>query len=417
MFVVLAREMAVEAFGQFGFAFSLATFVAICATLGQPVLVLRQVPVYQNTAQVELERGLVRDSWITVVIGGSVCAGLILIGSEIWGIIENRDVSFLSWTAFLTMAMAVARHQAFTLRAYDSIGLALVPRDIIWRLAVIFCVWLFAGSDSLSSSRALLFCTVTLTVILIGQMFSHRSIAPSTLLSSNVETDRKYWATESAGLWAATMAQAAGPNLSVVILGFVLTPEETGPFFAALKTAMLLTLPMTAGAMVGSPLISRYYHAGEIQDLQKILSFLVLGVATPVFIGLGLIVLFGDHVLALLSPDFVTAKSVLIVLATGTFLTSLSGPAAYIMHMTGNHRVYLMIMIVTQISSLMLLPPATNYFGVMGAAAVVAIGMLSWNVWVWLWSRKNLGLDPTLFGVMEQVIVQKSLSARGNRAS
>lgn len=408
MYVVLARHMSAHGFGQFGFAFSIATFIAVIAVLGQPMLMLRFIPAYLHDGRSPLLRGLVRDSRGAVLLGGIACAVLMLIGTVIWDLIQGTKDTYLLWAALLMVAMAVARHQAYTMRAYGNIALALAPRDVVWRLAVILSVfWIARDESTISASYAVNLCSLTLIAVLAIQMFAHPAMHPATLLQRGLETERGVWAKESVGLWAVSIVQAAGPNLSVVVLGLTLSPEQTGSFFAALKTATLLKIPLDAGAIVGAPLISRYYHAGQMRDVQQILRFLVIGISLPVLAGLVLILLFGDRILGFFGPEFIAGRSAMTLIAVGTLVNALSGPTAFIMNMTGHHRQYLTIMTVTQVVALTILPVATFYFGILGAAGAVATGMVLWNFWVWRWCRKHLSLDPTFYGVVEWLFGRK----------
>lgn len=401
MFVVLARNMSEDGYGQFAFAFSFATFVAVVAVLGLPILVLRFIPIYQDEGRSLLLKGIVRDSRIAVLLGGITCAILMLLGSLLWNNLGDKTGTVFG-TAVLMVAMAVARHQAYAMRAFGNIALALAPQDVLWRVAVIVGVLLSARGDAtISASSAINICSLTLIAIVGVQMFAHQSMRPGTFMEAGLETDRGRWARESVGLWAVTILRAAGPNLSVVIVGLMLPPEQTGMFFAALKTATLLSLPLVAGGIVGAPLISRHYGAGQIDEVQKILSYMVIGITIPVLAGLLLIVLFGDWILGFFGPDFIAAHSVMTLIAVGMLVGALSGPTGIIMNMTGHHKQYLEIMIVTQVVALAILPFATYFFGMMGAAAAIVAGMVSWNIWVWRWSRKNISIDPTIYGVVE----------------
>lgn len=409
MFVVLARHMTEDDFGRFGFAFSLATFIAVIAALGQPLLVLRFVPTYKHEDLPLLLNGLVRDSRLALLAGALASAILMLLGIRIWSDLAGTNAAYLMWSVPLMFGMAVAQHQAFLLRAFGDIFVAMSPRDIFWRIAVIAAVLLAAQrGEKITALHAINICSVILVSILAVQMFAHRATRPGTRFLRNFETDRGLWLRESKGLWAVTAVQAAGPNLSVVVLGLILLPEQTGPFFAAMKTATLLTLPLAAGVIVGAPLISRYYHAGETRKVQLVSSYLVLGITAPVLVGFVLILIFGKKILGVFGPDFVVAHAALLLISFGTLVNALSGPTTFIMNMTGHHNHFLFIMTVTQLTSLMLLPIATYLFGILGAAAIVAAGMISWNIWVWRWSRKNLSVDPTIFGVVEWLLGRNS---------
>lgn len=401
MFVMLARHMGNREFGEFGYSFSLATFIAVVAALGQPMLVLRFVPKYLHESHNLLLEALVRFSRNSTILGSTVCVGLMVAGTFVLAKFSIVSGAYLYWTALLMFAMTVARQQAYAIRAFGDIAFALLPRDIFWRVAVIVCVLVIAQRDpSLSTSEAVVICTATLLILYLLQMYLHGSTRPVWKARSEAAAERGTWIGESTGLWLVSMVQAAIPNLSVVILGLALTPGETGPFFAAMKTATLLKLPLAAGAIVGAPLIARYFSAGQINQVQEVSSYLIIGITAPVLIGFVAIVLYHDEILGFFSPEFVSASSALLLIAAGTLVNALSGPTAFIMNMTGHHRQYLLIMVVTQAIALAILPLAAAKLGMVGAAWAVVLGMVSWNVWVWQWSRRNLRIDPTIFGAL-----------------
>lgn len=418
MFVVIARHMSKDGFGQFGFAFSFATFVAVIAVLGQPILVLRFIPAYQHEGRTSLLDGLIRDSRIAVLSGSLICALATISGSLIWKQFTGVDSWYLIWAALLMVAMAVSRHQAYMMRAFGNIALAMAPRDVIWRVVVIVCI-LFLARDqtTVSASYGINICSLTLLVIFLVQAISDPATRPFKAVRAKRESDRGLWSRESLGIWPVTIVQAAGPNVSVVVLGLSLSPEATGPFFAALKTAMLLTLPLAAGAIVGAPLISQYYGAGQLDQVQKVSRYLVIGITAPVFIGLLIVLLFGDRILGFFGPDFTSAKLSMTLIAIGALVNALSGPTGFIMNMTGHHRQFLAIMAVTQAVSLTIQPIAAWYFGMVGAAAAVALGMISWNVWVWRWSRRNLSIDPTFYAIVEWLIGRKGRAESSNETT
>lgn len=412
MFVVLARNMDTADYGIFGFAFSLATFVAVVAGFGQRLLVLRFIPIYHREKNPLLLQGLVRDSYAAVLSGSVICAILVVAGGWIWTAVSSADTSYLIASAPLILAMAIAQHQAYVIRAFGQIGLALLPRDIIWRLAVIaIAAFAIVTGSHLTPTQALYVCSVTLLLCFGFQSLLHQATRLTSMLRSDLLTDRRLWTRESVGLWGATVVPAAVPNLSVVLLGLTLSPTDTAPFFAALKTATLLNLPLAAGAIVGAPLVSRFYSAGDIRKVQRVCNYLVLGITAPVLLAFLAILGFGDRILMYFGPDYASAQSALTLIAAGALVNALSGPTRFLMNMTGNHREYLLIITLTQAVALAILPLAALYFGILGAAAAVAVGTVSWNFWVWWWSRKRLSIDPTIYGVVEW------LTRRQNRES
>lgn len=404
MFVTLARYLGDTEYGIFGFTFSLATFAAVVAALGQQMLVLRLIPVYEGEANAAMVRGLVRLSGSAVLIGGVVAAVLVFGVSLLWPENQYADAELAAWTGALIVVLAVGQYLAYALRGFGSIVFALAPRDILWRAAVIIAVVLVSVvSPGITAVTALKVCTLTLAGILFLQVALHPTLRSIVFRHGRSTTDSRQWTKDSRGLWAVTVLQALGPNVSVVLLGLAMSFEAVGPFFAAMKTATLMNLPLVAGNIVGAPMISRFYHSGQIGDVQRVSNYLVLFITFPVLVGFVGIWLFGGTILGLFGEGFADASMAMTILAFGNLINALCGPTAFLMNMTGHQSRYVSILFTTQVVSLACLPPAAIYYGLEGAAWVVALSMIWRNLWVWQWARGNIGVDPTVVGVASAV--------------
>ena len=69
MFLMLARAMSAEEYGRFGFAFSLATLLAVVGSFGFRSLVLRYAAAYAADGAIELERGVIRHGYVVTALG------------------------------------------------------------------------------------------------------------------------------------------------------------------------------------------------------------------------------------------------------------------------------------------------------------------------------------------------------------
>ena len=409
MYVVLARILGPESFGLYGFAFSIATFGAIVAGLGLPVLVLKYIPIYQHERSMLLRDGLVRDGRLVTLCAGIICALVIAGTNRLWPFFGTSSGTagsgYVFWTLALMIGIALANYHANVLRGFSKILAAMAPYDVLWRIGVIIAfLWLSKAGIGMTAADALEISVLVLFGALAIQTFADPSIHPKQYVRFGLRTNWRLWKRESTGLWGVAVTQAAGTNLSVVVLGLVLAPEQTGPFFAALKTSSLLALPLVAGNLVAAPYISRYYEAGDISNVQLITNSIVVGLTVPVVIGFSTIVLFGDVVLSLFGDGFAVASPALVLMSFGTLINALCGPTAVVLNMTGHQRENFTIMLVTQLVSLAILPIATLLFGMLGAAATVAMGMASWNIWIWWWSKKNLSIDPTILAILGKFV-------------
>jgi O-antigen/teichoic acid export membrane protein len=188
-----------------------------------------------------------------------------------------------------------------------------------------------------------------------------------------------------------------------VIAGFYLSGAETGAYFAAQKTASLLTLFLIAGNLVGAPMISSYYHAKDLAGLQRLCALLAIGIAVPTALGFVFVLAFGNGLLGLFDPAFQSAYPVLLILAAAAAFDSLAGPTAYFLQMSGRESTYLKIMAATYAGVLALQLVLTPSWGALGIALPTALGVIVWNALAVIILRRQTGVDPSVFGLMKSL--------------
>jgi O-antigen/teichoic acid export membrane protein len=183
------------------------------------------------------------------------------------------------------------------------------------------------------------------------------------------------------------------------LLGYT---EESGAYFAALRTASLLSLLLLAGNLAAAPLMSSQYHANDLSGLRKTVQLVSAGIGLPTLLGLGFLALIGRWLLALFDPSFVAAYDVLLIIGAGYAFDAAAGPTAYLLQMTGHERAYLKTIacsyVLVLIAQLIFIPR----FGLYGAAIPNALGMMfTAAICVYL-NRKYLGIDPSIIGLLRR---------------
>ncbi len=403
MFLVLARSMSGPDYGVFGFGFSLGTLLAVGGSFGQRMMVLRFLSVYISEDRAPLARGVLREGFRIVLVGTAVLSLLVALVLPVFE--EEVTTGFLLWTALFAVAMALAEYFAFALRAYETMSLALAPRDVIWRLLVILAALPVALGylPQLDARSAMALITGLLLAVVLVQTLTHPATRPGALLRAPAEYDRKPWRQASWGLWGTSFVQMAAPNLTVVILGLLLSPEATGPVFAALRIALLLNLFLLAANMVASPTISRFYHQGRYEELQRTCSAIALlasGTALVIFL---VLIFFGDRLLELFGPGFGEAHDVLLIVAGAYVVNTLTGPTSVLLELTGHERAAFRLLTGMNILSMAAMVPMTWAFGAPGAATCLALSIAGWNIQAVLYARRKVGLDPSVMGVFYKV--------------
>jgi O-antigen/teichoic acid export membrane protein len=300
----------------------------------------------------------------------------------------------------LAVALAVAENSVHFFRGYRSIPFSLLPRDVLWRLVVLaFCFGALVFSLRLSAAEAIWILGLTLIFLTAIQLGSDRNLYRPTGVWSLVSVSANR-VRRGLTLWSTSMVQTVGgPVLAPVILGVMMSPDEVGPFFAAFRIALILDLFTLASSMVVAPLIARGHVSGNLSEAQATLRYSVLLVSLATFVSFLIILFFGDRLLALMNPDFVNAAPALTILGCGYLISVCCGPVPNIMELAGQEKLLLLRLIWFNSICLIALFPATEYFGMMGAAICTAGLRAAIHITLLFTVKKRVGIDPSIFSV------------------
>lgn len=394
MFLALARALPEAAFGQFGFAFSLATLLSVLGSFGQRTLALKYASVYVADEDRGTLAALMRFGYRYILIAGAaLCIVVAAIGL-------GTGPTYLIMVGPLALALSLAEYQAHFLRAYGNMAVALAPRDILWRLmAILFALaTLWGFIDNASALTVLVMLTITLLMICAGQLMMHAPMRALLYTPATASSEtRRRWRHASFGLWGTSFVQSAGPNMAVVLLGLIITPAETGPFFSALRVAMVLSLFLMAANMAGAPVIARSHAAGNTALLQRVCTSVARFVSLPTAACFALFALWGRDILQLFGDGFDSAFTPLMILSTGYLVAALMGPTVQVMETTGHERAYLRILTITTCSVLALMPVAIYLAGVVGAAMMISANMILTRGLCYRFILNHLNIAPGVF--------------------
>jgi O-antigen/teichoic acid export membrane protein len=207
-------------------------------------------------------------------------------------------------------------------------------------------------------------------------------------------------------LWGGGVLFAMVQQFDVVVVGLFLAPEQSGSYFAALRTASLLGLTLIAGSMVGAPLIARYHHAGSRAELMRLCRVLSVCIALPTLSGLIFLLAAGRWLLAIFDASFADAYPLLVILAAAYAFAALCGPTAVFLQMIGRERDHLKMMALCYAATLAAQCLLAPFLGSLGVALPNLLGMIGQNLWALRLLRSELALDCSIFGLLCKPPVQ-----------
>jgi O-antigen/teichoic acid export membrane protein len=398
MIVAFAHLMPLEEYGRFAFGLNLAIVCSTIAGFGFATGIMRYWPNYMASGDAAGGRGAVLLGYAACAFGGlAILAIAIVFGA--WSGISNEESRVVEYAAIsaLGLVIALSDYSANTLRAQGSTIVSLLPRDVLWRiLSIAGVAALFYAGQRITGTTAIFISAACLSILVAWQIL----VVNSNLSNVPARYDWTKIKPSLMPLWASGIVFAMIQQFDVVIIGTLLDAKDAGPYFAAQKTAMLLSLVLIAAGLVAAPSMAALYHSGKHEELQKLCRNLAKIIAAVTALGFLALAVLGKFLLSLFDANFVSAYPILLVVALGTMIDAVAGPTAYLMQMTTYEKAYLRIMVVCYgfvlLAQFILIPR----YGSMGAAMASTGGIVIWNLWAVALLRRQAGLDPSLLSLI-----------------
>ncbi len=401
MVVAFARFLSTEEYGRFAFGMNLAIIVAAIGSLGFSTGIMRYWPKYTVAQDNAGARGVVRLGYQASFFGGL----MLLFMAVVIGLFANSVQVKNYFTEFaaigcLGLLIGIGDYSTNLLRAQGSTFVSMLPRDVLWRILSVaiagVLIWFGFG---LTGPAALMICAIVLLGLTIWQVNVVRNNVKQMLPGESRRNDWVELRKSLLPLWASSVIFAMIQQFDVVIVGSLLGNADAASYFAAQKTAMLLSLVLIAAGLVSAPTMAALFHSGKSAELQRLCRSLAVAIAVVSAVGFVFLIIFGRQLLGLFDPNFVSAYPILIIIAVGCMIDAISGPNAYLMQMTSFERPFLRVMtvcyVLVVVAQVILIPR----YGTLGAALASTGGVVLWNVWAIFILRNKAGLDPSLLSI------------------
>ncbi|HAP00367.1 MAG TPA: hypothetical protein DCQ93_00435 [Bacteroidetes bacterium] len=182
-----------------------------------------------------------------------------------------------------------------------------------------------------------------------------------------------------------------------IFLGRFGTEEDVGVYKVAFKIATVTSLTLTAMLLTVAPKIAELHAKGELKRMGIVAqntTKLIFWTSAPVLI---LFILFPQFFMGIFGDDFLKGNVCLIILALGQFVNACSGPVGNLLMMTGKQDLNRNIVFGTTVITVTLNAIFIPVYGIIGAAAVNALGLILFNVIPLLYVKHYYGFytfDP-----------------------
>lgn len=403
-----ARVLSNSDFGTLSFIFALVTFLGTLANLGIQNGALRFINEYRAKQQRSFLLGTINaalristKSALFVVLAGQCIVALL----AFTGTIERPVATAVAIGLLLVPGFTLVETHAAIGRSFGSIFLALAPRDVVWRGLLIPLAFISTMSfvDTSIQLEFYLACAVALMwLAIVLQRLGLQRLYRNRLRDVVPDEDLPTWKRVALPLWISAIGTASLRTLDVIVLGLVIEPAQLGGYFAASRTAMLLSFVHSSINVLAGPRIANAFHGNDRRRLSRVLSLSSLVAFLPALFLFIILAVLGKQILMVFSPSFVTAWPVMMVLATGQLVSTFCGSLGPMFDLTGNERKSLQILLEAAIPAMGLLLILGYYAGPIGAAFAVSGWQIYRNIRMLAFSRRNIGYDTSIFSLWFQ---------------
>lgn len=402
--VALARMYGAAATGVFAFSLSLTAVAAIVSQVGARETLLRFVASYRAAGEPALERGVLLFA-MGLGLAVSLVAGALLsaLAPTVAAWADKPEVAgalgVLAWTVPLVAGTSAAAASLQSIRRID-LYTALYdvgrPAAVVAGLGAAFALglrfeaflWLYLGASALVLGTGLV------------AMMAHLPVLQGTAPAWRP----REWLGFSLAVSTLDAFRSAGGWMDTLVLGFFVDTADVGIYFAALRTALLITLALNAFSTIISPLTAEAWARGDMAELGRVYAlstrwttaFVIPITVATVLLRTDLLSAFGD--------DFLTPTSglVLLIILLGRFVHGLTGGVGRLLIMTGHQRVELMDTVGSAVLLLGGMLWAVPRYGLVGAAIVNASGVALVNLLKLGQVRWLLGVQPYTWSFLKQ---------------
>ena len=400
--VVLTRVLSLPDYGLVVFVIAVVMLLSVPAGLGLDRLLTRRVAVHDRRGELADARAVVSGSRTLAL----AAAGLIGAGAAIVTLIASAGVAspvaIAMWVGLAALPLATwNRVQQGATLGMRRIVAAQAPEMLVRPLAFISFVGLAVLIVGIPLSPQLVLGLFVLSfgcAVAIGTLFLVRGMrAPG----GSAGAKRTFPSIRSAASFAILSGAAVINNQAgIILLGILATTELSGLYGAAARLALLIPFALTAINAVLSPTAARLWDAGRLEELRRLVTLsarVTLVCSLPPTLAF---ILFGGWFLDLAYPPaFRAAAPALAILSLGQLANAAMGSAGALLTMAHRERQAAFgVSIgagVTVVASVLLIP----VMGVEGAAWAGALSLATWNVWLAVMTRRELGIDSTALGL------------------
>ena len=416
--VLLARMLPVSELGQYFLILTVINILGMACTVGLDFGVVRYVALYAGEGNFRLVRKTLKVALLFGVVFGVVVAGGVIVLAS--GIVDRllkgdpASVAVLRLFAISIPFWVAARLFNAATQGLHWMRYQVYSRDLGEQLSKFaFTIVALAVGTGLAGVVVSNIAAVVIAMFL--SMFFTMMVLPRSgekqVPSASGSTRRllRY----SLPLAFSNILGMVLVWIDLLIMGYLGTPTEAGFYGAALRVGIVSSAIFLAFTTVFTPVISDLHNkrlAEQLHSLYKTVTRWIFICTLPIVL---LQLLFADPIMGMFGSQFAAGSGALMILALSQLINAASGPAGYMVLMSGRSKMELFNISASLAINIVMCFLLIPHYGVIGAAvanmtATTAINLLrATEVWLIMHTHAyDLNyLKPLLAGTASAALV------------
>lgn len=403
--VLFARLASVEELGKFVFFQSIVFLALIPIQLGLPDLIVREVATYSAADNPNKPVSLVVTWAFRVAFYAGISMTLMILGLLfIFGRIGQDSLALVALLPILLIAPRINIATA-AVRAHGYPLIGQVPDKIlrpIGAIIVVVSTHFLINTDGLSAQHLAVGTTLGFMVALVTSALLFRSIFPHAKKYQKRTKRGSFNLGVAISLGAITAFHTVGVQIDFIVLGLFVSETQVGIYRVATAVASLGGSALLAINLVAAPRISasRSQSLGRIEIGAIARWTALIGVILSLGFAMIITVSGPDLLVGFFGRQYMDSFSPLQILVFGQVVSSIFGPVALTLSMTGHERMVLRVMVAAFAVKLFLILFLVRPLGADGVAISTVANLLIWNIVLWIVAKKRLRLDTSIFGYL-----------------
>ncbi|MFT4693781.1 MAG: O-antigen/teichoic acid export membrane protein [Francisella sp.] len=383
--ILLARHLDIDQYGHYIFGMTVATILAVIATMGAGGILARTWGKSEKLGFERNQETFLVQNWyfkrgLALII---VVLALIIIPSYI-----NSSTNLIQMIALLfAIPFFIANIlQSFFVAKRIVVYANLIQLGLRTIMLAITCIFIFSyiRNSTLLIATMVLCMSGYIFTIWLKQLKSY-SLKSSKPVGSNLSFALMQW-----GLLLLS-------QVDILILKGISSTSNVAIFGVALQLGALVSFVLNA---VNSNILSQIaddYKNCSREDFQtKITSYTRIIFVLSIFAIFGLIIC-GYPITLLYGQKFVVSYYIFCILMVGQIVNILSGCVATILNMAGHEKSTCMAFYIALALNIILGTILTNYWGIYGLAIASSLSMVYWNIHLLYKVITVVKVNPTIF--------------------